>query len=343
MRKLLNSLYITSENAYAALDGENIVVKLDGDVVGRRPLHTLKSIICFSYMGASPALMGKCAQEGIDLVFCTPKGKFLARTCGEIRGNVLLRRIQYRAADDPPQSCRIAGNFIFGKLNNARRVLNRARQDHAARIDTERFLKAEQQLSELMKLSLQETSLNALRGLEGAAASIYFGQFDDMILRNKDTFYYHERSRRPPMDCVNALISFAYVLLGNDCASALETVGLDPYVGFMHRDRPGRHSLALDLLEELRPCMADRFVLTLINNGILTKKDFETQENGAVLLKDTGRKKFLTEWQERKKVMVTHPFLKEKIEWGLLPYVQALLLARYLRDDIDGYPPFLWK
>lgn len=343
MRKLLNTLYIVNENAYAALEGENVIVKVDGDIIGRRPLHALESIVCFSYMGASPALMGKCARDGIDFVFCTPRGKFLARICGEIRGNVLLRRTQYRVADDPSQSGRIARNFIFGKLCNARRVLNRARQDHAARIDTEEFLKAEKQLKGLMEMVLQELSMDTLRGLEGAAATVYFGLFDEMILRNKDTFYYHRRSRRPPMDCVNALLSFVYTLLGNDCAAALEAVGLDPYVGFMHRDRPGRNSLALDLLEELRPCMADRFVLTLINNGVITKKDFEIQESGAVLLKDDGRKRLLTEWQEKKKTMITHPFLKEKVEWGLLPYIQALLLARCLRDDIDGYPPFLWR
>ncbi len=343
MRKLLNTLYIMNEAAYATLDGENIVIKVDGKEIGRRPLHALESIICFTYMGASPALMGKCARDGIDFVFCTPRGRFLARTCGEVRGNVLLRRTQYRAADDLPQSCCIARNFIFGKISNARRVLDRMRRDHAERIDAEQFQKAEDQLKGLMADVLTETSMESLRGLEGAAANIYFGLFDDMILRNKTTFFYQGRSRRPPMDCVNALLSFVYTLLGNDCAAALESVGLDPYVGFMHRDRPGRTSLALDLLEELRPCMTDRFVLTLMNNGVMTKKDFEVQESGAVLLKPDSRKKLLSEWQEKKKLSITHPFLKEKVEWGLLPYVQAMLLARYLRDDLDEYPPFLWK
>lgn len=343
MRHLLNTLFVTTEDAYATLEGENIVIKTGDTVAGRFPLHILESIYLFTYAGASPALMGKCAREGIDLVFLTPRGRFLARTCGAARGNVLLRRTQYRAADDPLQSCRIARNFIFGKLSNARHVLDRTRRDHGMRVDAEKFQMASDQIRGMLPQVLEETSLDALRGLEGAAANIYFGLFDDMILRNKDKFYYQVRSRRPPLDNVNALLSFIYTMLGNDCASALEMVGLDSYVGFMHRDRPGRTSLALDLMEELRPCIADRFVLTLINDRIISSKDFEEQENGAVLLTADGRRKVQKEWQSRKQVKITHPFLKEKIEWGLVPYVQALLLARYLRNDLDGYPPFLWK
>lgn len=210
-------------------------------------------------------------------------------------------------------------------------------------IDVEAFQSASNHLKELLPQVLTATSLDSLRGLEGAGANLYFSLFDDMILRNKEQFFYHGRNRRPPLDNVNALLSFVYTMLANDCASALETVGLDSYVGFMHRDRPGRASLSLDLMEELRPCMADRFVLTLINDRILSPKDFEEQENGAILLTDTGRRKIQKEWQARKQVKISHPFLHEKIEWGLVPYVQALLLARYLRDDLDGYPPFLWK
>lgn len=343
MRPLLNTLFVTLEDAYATLDGENIVVKQGDTVAGRFPLHILESIYLFSYAGASPALMGKCATEGIDLVFCSPRGRFLARTCGESRGNVLLRRTQYRVADDPVQSCRIARNFIFGKLSNCRRVIDRTRRDHSMRIDTERFQAASDQIKELLPQVLEETSLESLRGLEGAGAIIYFRMMDDMILRNKEDFYFHGRNRRPPLDNVNALLSFVYTMLGNDCAAALETVGLDSYVGFLHRDRPGRTSLAQDLLEELRPCMADRFVLTLINDRVVTPKDFKVQENGAVLLSDDGRRRVQKDWQAKKQVKITHPFLKEKMEWGLIPYVQALLLARYLRDDLDGYPPFLWK
>lgn len=342
MRHLLNTLFVTTEDAYATLDGENIVIKV-GENERRFPLHILESIYLFTYAGASPSLMGKCAREGIDLVFLSPRGRFQARTVGESRGNVLLRRTQYRAADDEAKSCEIARNFIFGKLSNCRAVLNRTRRDHGMRINEERFLKASEQIKELMPQVLETASLDTLRGFEGAAANIYFDLFDDMILRNKKDFYYHGRNRRPPLDKVNALLSFVYMMLANDCASALEMVGLDSYVGFMHRDRPGRKSLALDLMEELRPCMADRFVLTLINDRIITVKDFEEQENGAILLTKDGRQKIQKEWQAKKQVKITHPFLKEKIEWGLVPYVQALLLSRFFREDLDGYPPFLWK
>lgn len=190
---------------------------------------------------------------------------------------------------------------------------------------------------------MEAGSLDSLRGLEGAAASVYFEVFDDMILRSKETFYYRGRNRRPPLDNVNAMLSFSYSLLAGSCASALESVGLDAYVGFLHRDRPGRTSLALDLMEELRPCMADWFVLTLINNQVMRPEDFETAENGAVLMTDMGRRKFLKSWQERKQETITHPYLGEKLPWGLVPYMQALLLARYLRRDLDAYPPFLWK
>ena len=343
MRHLLNTLFVTLEDAYAALDGENIVVKQGDNVAGRFPLHILESIYLFSYAGASPALMGKCVQEGINLVFLTPRGRFLARASGESQGNVLLRRTQYRIADDPLQSCRIARNMIFGKLSNARQVLNRMRRDHAMSIDEEKFQNASEQLKAFMTQVLAETTLEELRGLEGAGATIYFRLFDDMILRNKESFFFQTRNRRPPLDNVNALLSFVYTMLGNDCASALETVGLDAYVGFLHRDRPGRTSLAQDLLEELRPCMADRFVLTLINDRIVTLDDFQKQENGAVFLTSDGRRKVQKEWQTKKQQKITHPFLKEKIDWGLVPYVQALLLARCLRDDLEGYPPFLWK
>lgn len=343
MRQLLNTLFITTEDAYAALDGENVVVKKGNDIAARFPLHTLQGIVSFSYAGASPALMGACAKRNIGMVFCTPRGRFLARTCGESHGNVLLRRTQYRLADDPVRSCQIARTFIFGKLSNARFSIDRTRRDHAMRIDETSFLAASEQIRALLPQVLETTSLESLRGLEGAGAALYFGVLDDMILSHKDDFFFHNRNRRPPLDNVNALLSFVYALLGNDCASALEMVGLDAYVGFLHRDRPGRTSLAQDLMEELRPCMADRFVLTLINNRIISASDFNIQENGAVLLSDEARRIVLTQWQTKKATLITHPFLKEKMPWGLIPYVQALLLARCFRDDLDGYPPFLWK
>lgn len=343
MRKLLNTLFVTSEDIYLSLDGENVLANRDKEVVARYPLHTLQGIVSFSYAGASPALMGACAQRDIDMVFCTPRGKFLARTAGIVGGNVLLRREQYRIADDLARSCAIARNMIFGKLHNARWSLERALRDHGERIDAERFRHAIDILKEQLPRAAAETDLDELRGIEGVAAKAYFDVFDDMLLRNKEVFFFHGRTRRPPLDRVNAMLSFAYALLASDCASALESVGLDAYVGLMHRDRPGRRSLALDLMEELRPCVADRFVLTLVNNRRVEPSDFEESASGAVMLTDSARKTFLKAWQERKQETLTHPFLQEKLPWGLVPYMQALLLARHIRGDLDAYPPFLWK
>ncbi len=343
MRQLLNTLYITSEDIYLSLDGENVVANRDKTVLSRFPLHTLSGIITFSYAGASPALMGYCAKNGISLVFCKPNGRFLARVTGENNGNVLLRRTQYRYADDSLASCLIARNMIYGKLYNARRSIERTRRDHGMRIDNEKLAAAAEAIKGLLPQVLEETNLDSLRGLEGAGSTICFSVFDDMILSGKEQFFFHGRNRRPPLDNINALLSFTYSLLSNECSSALESVGLDSYVGFLHRDRPGRSSLALDLMEELRPCMADRFALTLVNNRILKPSDFEHRENGGVWLSDSGRRTVLKHWQERKREQLTHPYLKEKLQWGLVPYVQALLLARYLRGDLDTYVPFLWK
>ena len=343
MRHLLNTLFITSEDIYLSLDGENVVANREGEAVARYPLHILSSIVSFSYAGASPALMGACAQRNISLAFCTPRGRFLARVTGESSGNVLLRRAQYRAADEPDSCCRLARNMIFGKVYNARWSLERTRRDHGLRVDDNALSNASSQLQELLPQIEAETSLEHLRGLEGAGATAYFRVFDQSILSGKPFFAFESRNRRPPTDPVNALLSFAYSLLANDCASALESVGLDAYVGFLHRDRPGRTSLALDLMEELRPCLADRFVLTLINNRMVSQEDFEFRGTGAVSLCDSGRKVFLQHWQNRRKTELTHPYLQEKIPWGLVPYIQALLLSRTLRGDLDSYPPFLWK
>lgn len=315
----------------------------DKTVIARYPLHTLQAIVSFSYAGASPALMGKCAEAGIGLAFCSPHGRFLARICGESSGNVLLRREQYRIADDPARSCEIARTMIFGKLCNGAASIQRTLRDHAPRVADCGLENAAANIRDMLPQVLAAADLDTLRGIEGAAATAYFGVFDHMLLNRKEAFFFHGRSRRPPLDRVNAMLSFAYSLLAHDCASALESVGPDSYVGFLHRDRPGRQSLALDLMEELRPCMADRFVLTLVNNRMLRPEDFQMQDSGAVLLSDDGRRKFLKTWQERKRDTLTHPYLGEKLIWGMIPYVQALLLARCLRGDLDGYPPFLWK
>lgn len=343
MKHLLNALYVLTPEAYLTLDGENAVVKKEGDEIGRFPLHSLSQITCFSYMGASPALMGKCAQMQIELTFFSPRGRFLARASGMETGNVLLRRRQYRIADDAAQSLAIAQNFIVGKLYNARWVLERGARDHALSVDAERLKTVSAQIRRAIDAALACTDADALRGIEGEAASLYFSVFDELILRQDAAFRFTVRSRRPPLDNVNALLSFAYSLLASECAAALEGVGLDPCVGMLHTDRPGRKSLALDLMEELRPLLADRFVLTGINNRIFATEHFDKSDSGAVMLNDAGRRAFFTAWKKRRDETITHPFLGEKLPWGLVPHVQALLLARMLRGDMDAYPPFLWK
>lgn len=343
MRKLLNTLYVTSENSYLGVDGENVVVYDDKKEIGRLPLHNLDGIVCFGYRGTSPALMGACAERNISLCYLSPQGKFLARVTGKTKGNVLLREQQYFSSKDENVSLAIAKNCIIGKVYNARWGLERAIRDHRMQIDEERVKKASDILKENLKLIQNAETKEQLRGYEGESASIYFSVFDELILQQKKDFKFNGRNKRPPQDNVNAMLSFVYTLLTNQIASALECVGLDPYVGYLHTDRPGRASLALDMIEEFRAVYADRFVLSLINKKIVNSKNFSRKENGAVLMDDDLRKKILIEWQERKKEVITHPFLKEKVEWGMVPYVQAMLLARYLRGDLDGYPVFLWK
>ena len=343
MRKLLNTLYVTTPEAYLSLEGETVAVLKDDEKLLRVPLHNLEGIVTFGYTGASPALMGECAKRGVALSFCTAHGRFLADVKGETHGNVLLRRTQYRVADDDTQSLNIARNMLIGKLHNSRWVLERAVRDHAERLDTERVKKAGRFVADAITGVQTADTHGTLMGLEGEAAARYFSVFDELILQNKEAFFFRERSRRPPLDNVNTMLSFIYTVLSNDVSAALSTAGLDPFVGFLHKDRPGRRSLALDLMEELRAPLADRFVLTLINTRQIGAGDFEQRENGAVFLKDNGRKTVLTAWQTRKNERIIHPFLKEKVEWGLVPHIQALLLTRFLRGDLDAYPPFLWK
>lgn len=343
MKKLLNVLYVTFPDAILALDGENVVIKKDNAVAMRLPLHNLENIICFSYLGTSPALMGACAERNIGLHFVTPSGRFLARVTGKVKGNVLLRKKQYFASENDQESVPIATSFLMGKLYNCRKVIARATRDHALLVDVPGLNAASASLKELMQALISCSTVADLMGYEGSAARIYFGIFDQFILQQRDSFYFTERSRRPPLDNVNALLSFLYTLLVSEVSSALETVGLDPYVGFLHQDRPGRPSLALDLMEELRPIFADRLALSLINRKQINGDGFKPKESGGILMDDETRKKVLKAWQERKKEIVLHPFLKEKIPFGLIPYVQALLLARFLRGDLDAYPPFFWN
>jgi CRISPR-associated protein Cas1 len=343
MKKLLNVLYVTAAESYLMLDGENVVVKKSETVSMRLPLHNLENIVCFSYVGASPALMGACAERNIGLCFMTPHGRFLARVSGKIKGNVLLRRRQFEVSQQESESVPIASSMLIGKLFNGRKVIERAIRDHPLSVDASLLKDASRKIKENMKAVQGCISVADLMGFEGSSAKIYFSVFDHLILQQKEDFRFTERSRRPPLDNINSLLSFLYSILTNEVVSALEGVGLDPYVGFLHQDRPGRPSLALDLMEEFRPVMADRLALSLVNLKQVNGKGFSKKESGGILMTDDTRKVVLTAWQERKKEIIVHPFLNEKIEFGLLPHVQSLLLARFLRGDLDAYPPFFWN
>lgn len=343
MRRMLNTLFVMTPETYLSLNNDNVVVNLEKKILGQFPLHTLEQIMYFGYRGASPALMGACAKYGVGLSFFSINGRFLAKVGGEAHGNVLLRKEQYRISDGEALSCLYARNFIAGKILNSRKFVSRIRRDHALSVDVDKLCNAEKELLNMAKQVRRCQALDEVRGYEGEAASIYFSCFNDFILHNKKLFNFSGRIRRPPTDPVNALLSFMYTVLANDCASALEGVGLDSYVGFLHRDRPGRKSLALDLMEEFRCIFVDRFVIFLLNNRMLTKSSFEVQEDGAVLLSDSARKTILSQWQARKQEQITHPFLEEKMAWGLVMQIQAMLLARCVRGDLTEYPAFLWN
>lgn len=342
MKHLLNVLYVTTPETYLSLEGEAVVLKKEDGGVTKLPLHNLENIVCFNYLGVSPTLMAACCERNIGLCFLSPYGRFQARVSGKIRGNVLLRKKQYQVSECQPESVPIAKSFLLGKISNCRTNLERAIRDHAMLIDVQAATSVSSALREQMKQIQESSSIADLMGFEGSAAKLYFSVFDQLILQQKDEFHFEGRNRRPPLDNMNSLLSFLYTLLVNDVSSALETVGLDPYVGFLHQDRPGRPSLALDLMEELRPVFADRLALSLVNRRQILGKGFTEKESGGILMDDDTRKAVLVAWQERKKEEIMHPFLKEKISFGLIPYVQALLLARFLRGDLDAYPPFFW-
>lgn len=340
MKPLLNTLYVLTPDVYLRKERENVVILREETEVFRIPIINLESIVCFNYMGASPGVMKLCVDHGVALCFLSPAGRFIASISGPVKGNVLLRRAQYRRADDEEASARVAARFIAGKVANSRAVLSRYCRDHhpgeevgESIREVMRELKAT--LGDLPRL----TTRASVMGAEGYAAKAYFSVFGRMILN--DRFAFSERSKHPPTDEVNALLSFFYTILANDVKSALESVGLDPYVGFLHTDRPGRASLASDLMEELRAYMADRFVLSLINNHQVKPGDFVVQGENGFLLKEEKRKELLAEWQKRKRGELTHPFLGEKIPLGLLPFIQATLLARFLRGELEDYPAFL--
>ncbi|WP_373500914.1 type I-C CRISPR-associated endonuclease Cas1c [Desulfococcus sp.] len=342
MKKHLNTLFVTTQGAYLAKDGETVAVRIDGGVALRVPLHTLASIVCFGNVGCSPFLMGFCGERDVGLSFLTENGRFLARVQGPVSGNVLLRREQYRRADDPAFSAAVAGACVLGKVANSRTVLLRALRDHGDKVDAPALQEGIDRLGAAIRRLQGELALDEVRGVEGDAARVYFNTFDHLIIRDKDHFFMRRRSRRPPLDRINCLLSFLYTLVVNDMRSALESVGLDPAVGYLHRDRPGRAGLALDLMEEFRP-MADRLALSLVNLGQLQQGDFAVSDGGAVRMSDTARKTLLVAYQKRKQEEMVHPFLEERMSLGLFFHTQALLFARYLRDELDGYPPVIWK
>lgn len=343
MRKLGNVLYVMTPESYLTLDGETIVIRKEEGLSVRLPLHNLQGIVCFNYPGVSPALMGACVERNISLIFLQPNGRFLARVTGQTKGNLLLRKRQYELAQNEAACISIAASCLLGKIANCRAVIERALRDHALLVDVQALKTASASLKTTLLAIQEATNLEALRGLEGSAAKQYYRVFGELILQQKDDFHFADRNRRPPLDNMNALLSFFYSLLTYEVASALETVGLDPQIGFLHTDRPGRPSLALDLMEELRPVFADRLALSLVNRKQISGKGFVRKESGGVLMDDDTRKKVITAWQERKKEEIVHPYLKEKIPFGLIPHVQAQLLARHLRGDLDAYPPFFWR
>ncbi len=340
MRQLLNTLYVTSSDSYVRKDGTNIVVEVQGSEVGRIPIHNIQQVMCFGYSGASAGAMRLCTDNNVSMTFMTPSGRFLASVSGEIKGNVLLRRTHYRLADDELKSLEISRNMIKGKIINSRAVLQKGLSNHSGKLDVRIVEQSIKHLTDSLVSIDNAVACGELRGIEGDAAKSYFKAIDELILKNKSVFFMDERTRRPPRDRFNALLSFLYSMLTADVRSALEATGLDPFVGFLHTDRPGRPSLALDLMEEFRP-LADRVALRLVNLGMLSGDGFTEDGGGAFMMDDDTRATVINEWQKTKCNTVNHPFLKESLQAGLLPFVQSMLLARCIRGDLNGYPPFL--
>ncbi|MBM4463154.1 MAG: type I-C CRISPR-associated endonuclease Cas1 [Chloroflexi bacterium] len=343
MKHLLNTLYVMTQGAYLSREGETVLVKVDGETKLRVPVHTLGGIVCFGVASCSPPLMGLCAERNVAISFLSERGRFLARVEGPVSGNVLLRREQYRQADNKESAAELARVMVVVKVANCRTVLLRAARERPEQSEAKELLDTATHLAQLLQELADSQPIDSVRGREGDAARRYFSVFDHLITVQKEDFFFRERSRRPPLDNMNALLSFLYTLLVHDVRSALEGVGLDPAVGYLHADRPGRPGLALDIMEEFRPFLADRLVLSLVNRQQVKGKGFRKTETGAVTMDDETRKEVVVAYQKRKQEEIQHPFLGEKVAIGLLPHVQALLLARYLRGDLDGYPPFFWK
>lgn len=340
MRKLLNTIYVTNEQAYLTLDGENLVCKVDGIEKLRIPFENIENVVCFNYVGCSPALMGKCVGKTIPINFISPQGKFLAKVCGETKGNVFLRVAQIDRFRE--QGLLLTQNTMAAKFSNTRQLIRRSLHDNAGLREDAGIKNAVEILKDGIDKVFQAQSIEEAVGIEGNCARAYFSVFQKLITNQKVPFTFVLRTKRPPLDPVNAVLSFVYTLATSEYAAALETAGLDSYIGFCHALRSGRSSLACDLVEEAR-CIAERFVLTLLNLQIIGEDDFEKQISGAVWLNAEGRKKVLGRWQEKKRTDMVHPYLKQKIPLGLLPYVQSNLLAKYVRGELESYPPFLQK
>lgn len=343
MKRHLNTLFVTTDGSYLKKDGEAVEVKLKEETRIRVPLLNLDGIVCFGRVTCSAPLMAACAKQGVTISFLSEHGRFLAAVVGFTPGNVLLRREQYRRADREDASVAIARNIVAAKIVNCRSVIQRAARERRKVENDETLIKASQRMGQQIGFARRCTSLEKLRGIEGEAANTYFGVFDRLITVNDEAFRFAGRTRRPPLDPVNSLLSFLYSIVAHDVRSACEAVGLDAAVGFLHRDRPGRPGLALDLMEEFRPLLADRLVLSLINRRQVAASGFVTSESGAVVMNEKTRRSVLASYQKRKQDVITHSFIGEKTSIGLLPHLQARLLSRHLRDDLDAYPPFVWK
>jgi CRISPR-associated protein Cas1 len=334
-------MFVTTQGAWLSLEGECVVIHFNKENIKKFPIHIMESILCFGRVSATPPVMGFCATKGVPISFFTEQGRYLARVDGPVRGNVLLRRQQYRLADDKVASLAIARSILVAKIANSRSVLMRFARENDTELSS--LTAAINYLGYLTQDLQRCNNIEVLRGKEGDAAKTYFGVFDNMILSNKEYFHFADRSRRPPMDEVNAMLSFVYSMLAHDVASALEGVGLDPAVGYLHKDRPGRPSLALDLMEEFRSWFADRLVLSVINRKQVNPEGFSRAENGSVSMDEATRKTVIAAWHSRKQDELTHPFTGDKVQIGLIPHIQARLLARHIRGDMELYPPYVWK
>jgi CRISPR-associated protein Cas1 len=343
MKQHLNTLFVTSQGAYVHCEGEAALIRIEGETRLRVPMHMVGGVVCFGQVSCSPAFMGRCGERGVTITHLTQYGRFLARIEGPVSGNVLLRKIQYRKSEEATSASEIARAIVRAKVANCRTVLLRILRDHPEITEALAIQEGADKLSGALQRLERPQLLDAVRGIEGESARYYFEVFDHLILAQKDAFFFKDRNRRPPLDNVNSLLSFSYTLLTHDARSALESVGLDPAVGFLHRDRPGRPGLALDLMEEFRPVLGDRFVLSMINKRQLRSVGFRKSESGAVLMDDETRKAILTAYQERKQETIVHPFLGEETTIGLLMHLQARLMAGFLRGDLDSYPPYIWR